>query len=52
VIENPLSVETAIKSITGVIEVGIFAKNKPDLLIIGDEKSYESIDASISLTID
>lgn len=33
--DNPLERENTIKAITGVIEVGIFAKRKPDHLIVG-----------------
>lgn len=34
-LDNPLEMENIIKNITGVIEVGIFAKRKPDHLIVG-----------------
>lgn len=34
-LDNPLAMEGIVKSITGVVEVGIFAKRKPDHLIIG-----------------
>jgi ribose 5-phosphate isomerase A len=34
-LDNPLQMEETIKNITGVIEVGIFAKRKPEHLIVG-----------------
>lgn len=34
-LDNPLLMENTIKNITGVVEVGIFAKRKPEHLIIG-----------------
>lgn len=39
--DDPLVEETAIKAMTGVVEVGLFAKRKPDHLLIG--KVNESV---------
>ena len=47
IIEEPDKLESEIKSY-GVIEVGIFAKNKPNLLIVGNDKTYKLIDSSIA----
>ncbi len=33
--EDPLATELAIKALTGVVEVGLFAKRKPEHLVIG-----------------
>ena len=52
IIEEPKKLESEIKKVTGVIEVGIFAKNKPNLVIVGDDKTYKLIDSSIASTID
>ena len=48
IIEEPDKLESEIKKVTGVIEVGIFAKNKPNLLIVGNDKTYKPIDSSIA----
>lgn len=34
-LDNPLAMENTIKALTGVVEVGIFAKRKPDYVIVG-----------------
>ena len=52
IIEEPEKLESQIKKVTGVIEVGIFAKNKPNLVIVGNDKTYKLIDSSIASTID
>ncbi len=42
---EPLKIEKEINNITGVVEVGIFAINKPELVIVGKEDSYNSIES-------
>tara|TARA_B100000579_G_scaffold312958_1_gene262499 strand:+ start:654 stop:1313 length:660 start_codon:yes stop_codon:yes gene_type:complete len=42
---EPLKIEKEINNITGVIEVGIFAINKPELVIVGKENGYNSIES-------
>ena len=42
---EPLKVEKEINNITGVVEVGIFAINKPELVIVGKENGYNSIES-------
>ena len=42
---EPLKIEKEINNIPGVIEVGIFAINKPELVIVGKEDSYNSIES-------
>ena len=37
--------EKEIKNIPGVIEVGIFAVDKPQLVIVGEEDGYNSIES-------
>ena len=41
---DPEKMEKELISVPGVVEVGIFAKNKPTSIIIGRETCYESID--------
>lgn len=48
IIEKPEITEYEIKKITGVIEVGIFAKNRPNLVIVGNDQNYKPIDSSIA----
>jgi len=36
-LNDPLTMEATIKGITGVVEVGIFAKRRPEHLVIGSE---------------
>ena len=42
---EPLKIEKEINNIPGVIEVGIFAINKPELVIVGKEDSYNLIES-------
>jgi|TARA_B100000287_G_scaffold389114_1_gene398929 ribose 5-phosphate isomerase len=42
---DPLKIEKEIKNIPGVIEVGIFAVDKPQLVIVGEEDGYNSIES-------
>jgi len=42
---NPLKIEKEINNISGVVEVGIFAINKPKLVIVGEEQGYRSIES-------
>ena len=44
-ISEPLKIENEINNITGVVEVGIFAINKPELVIVGKEDSYNFIES-------
>tara|TARA_A100001388_G_scaffold277544_1_gene269388 strand:- start:667 stop:1326 length:660 start_codon:yes stop_codon:yes gene_type:complete len=44
-ITDPLKIENEINKIDGVIEVGIFAKNKPRIVIVGKDEGYESIES-------
>ncbi len=44
-ITDPLKIENEINKINGVIEVGIFAKNKPRIVIVGNDEGYESIES-------
>ena len=41
---EPLKIEKEINNIPGVIEVGIFAINKPELVIVGKEDGYNLIE--------
>ena len=47
-ITDPLKIENEINKINGVIEVGIFAKNKPRIVIVGNDEGYESIESLIA----
>ena len=38
-------IETEILSITGVVDVGIFAINKPQIVIVGENSSYRLIES-------
>lgn len=42
---KPLEMENKLNSIKGIIEVGIFAKNKPQLVIVGNNDSYKLIES-------
>ncbi|GIS46844.1 MAG: hypothetical protein Ct9H90mP19_0810 [Gammaproteobacteria bacterium] len=42
---KPLKIEKEINNIPGVIEVGIFATNKPELVIVGKEDGYNLIES-------
>ena len=42
---EPLKIEKEINNIPGVIEVGIFATNKPELVIVGKEDGYNLIES-------
>ena len=42
---KPLEMENKLNSIKGVIEVGIFAENKPQLVIVGKNDSYKLIES-------
>ncbi len=44
VISDPMKIEKELVSVPGIVEVGIFAKNKPTSVKIGRDSSYESID--------
>ena len=43
-ISDPEKMEAELISVPGIIEVGIFAKNKPTSIKIGRDSYYESID--------
>ena len=43
-IPDPEKMEAELKSVPGIVEVGIFAKNKPTSIKIGKDSYYESID--------
>ena len=42
---KPLETENELNSIKGIIEVGIFAKNKPQLVIVGNRDNYRLIES-------
>ena len=42
-ISKPLEMENELNSIKGIVEVGIFAKNKPQLVIVGNKDNYRLI---------
>ena len=44
-ISDPKKIETEILSITGVVDVGIFAINKPQIVIVGENSSYRLIES-------
>ena len=44
VISDPMKMERELVSVPGIVEVGIFAKNKPTSVKIGRDSNYESID--------
>jgi len=43
-IENPLELESELNSIPGVIDNGIFARRKPDIVIIGNGKDVKILE--------
>ena len=43
-ISDPEKMEAELISVPGIVEVGIFAKNKPTSIKIGIDSYYESID--------
>ncbi|MAI03370.1 MAG: ribose-5-phosphate isomerase RpiA [Amoebophilaceae bacterium TMED152] len=45
---DPLQIEKEINDINGVVEVGIFAVNKPEIVIVGKDDGYNSIESSIA----
>ena len=42
---DPLKIENQILSINGVVDVGIFAVNKPQTVIIGRDSSYKLMES-------
>ena len=44
-ISKPLEMENELNSIDGIVEVGIFAKNKPQLVIVGNKDNYRLIES-------
>ena len=44
-ISKPLEMENELNSINGIVEVGIFAKNKPQLVIVGNKDNYRLIES-------
>ena len=42
---KPLEMENELNSIKGIIEVGIFAKNKPQLVVVGNNDNYRLIES-------
>ena len=43
-ISDPAKMEAELITVPGIVEVGIFAKNKPSSIKIGRNSCYESID--------
>lgn len=48
ILEEPIKFEKIVNGIEGVIEVGIFAVDRPNLAIIGLESSYELMESSMA----
>ena len=48
ILEEPIKFEKMINDIEGVVEVGIFALDKPNLAIIGLNDSYELMESSMA----
>jgi len=48
ILEEPIKFEKIVNSIEGVVEVGIFAVDRPNLAIIGLESSYELMESSMA----
>jgi len=48
ILEEPINFEKIVNGIEGVVEVGIFAVDKPNLAIIGLESSYELMESSMA----
>ena len=44
-IAEPQKTEKDMLAINGVIDVGIFSENKPQIVIVGNESSYRSIES-------
>jgi len=42
---KPLEMENELNSMKGIVEVGIFAKNKPQLVIVGNNDNYRLIES-------
>jgi ribose 5-phosphate isomerase A len=42
-IEDPIALEAAINQIPGVISVGLFAKRKADVLLLGKKETVETL---------
>ena len=42
---DPKKIETEILSIKGVVDVGIFAINKPQIVVVGENSSYRLIES-------
>ena len=48
ILEEPIKFEKIVNGIEGVVEVGIFAVDRPNLAIIGLESSYELMESSMA----
>ena len=48
ILEEPIKFEKIVNDIEGVVEVGIFAVDRPNLAIIGLESSYELMESSMA----
>lgn len=48
ILEEPIKFEKIVNSIEGVVEVGIFAVDRPNLAIIGLENGYELMESSMA----
>ena len=48
ILEEPIKFEKIVNDIEGVVEVGIFAIDRPNLAIIGLESSYELMESSMA----
>ena len=44
-ITEPQKTEKDMLAINGVVDVGIFSDNKPQIVIVGDESSYRLIES-------
>ena len=48
ILEEPINFEKIVNSIEGVVEVGIFAVDRPNIAVIGIENGYELIESSMA----
>ena len=48
ILEEPIKFEKIVNGIEGVVEVGIFAVDKPNIAVIGIENGYELIESSMA----
>ena len=48
ILDEPIKFEKMVNGIEGVVEVGIFALDKPNLAIIGLKDGYELMESSIA----